>query len=1212
MSLLEELAQQHVSACPHPFSSQRVDYAVPAGLTLHEIVEAVQPDPALREYGHIFIGDVLIPRKNWRIVRPKPGSMVSIRLLPQGGGGWRIAAIIGIAVLAIAATFLVGPAGFAILPAALAPLAGAAVMIGGTLLLNKFLPPPTPAISKDYGRSSSTYSIIGSRNRADMWGKLPFLFGYMRTVPPYGALPYRELIGGQIYWRAMFAVGHGPIQFGEIRIGNTNITEYQGVEWEMRRGYWYFQWQGYWDASTGVFPSTTTFGDMWTCNVAGTTGGNAWVVGQSITYNGIASYTNIVAWDVDQEKPLRLYGADVYEDALAASVVQATPVVRTSQPNSDLLTVDLVFDRGLVHLQNNPPGKPSTIGIALRIEQRPVGVGSYAVVLETSIYGSQTDPMFWAWRWETSKYGPPDANRQYDVRVTRLSPDFNEQRDFGSFSWYALKSETWGALPLLSGVCYIAMRVKASGQLSGTLDEVNVIAAAQARDYDVGTDSWIWRITSSPAAAFRHVLQHPSRQIPAIDAQIDLNRLKYWDSLTRPTGRGFNGVYDQKTSLWQVLTDIARVGRAVPMLRDLIFSVAIDEPKTAPVRLFTPRNSWGYSGEFDHTTIPHAYRISFLDSSNDYVTDETIVYDDGYNASNATRIDRIDWVGITDADQAWKEGRFHIAQLRLRREIHKLSCDFEHLACERGDLVAVQHDAISVGLGSARVKSLTTVGGNVTVVTIDSAITMTVGTNYGIRARRIVSGAQRTDLYQIVTEAGEQTALTLSSPVAIADAPAVGDLVAFGIYDLETLRLIVRDIIPKNDLSAELTLIAEAPGVHQAEFGTIPDWDPRITSPFPAPTVIGIQSDASVMLVTASRMLIARVVFTITPSPVAGATHSVEMRLTGTDGEWREATIQESTPSIIKITGVESGLVYDFRITRRHRDYLSSPSTQVNGYRVIGRADPPQALQELSVVAVGGQALLRWKLPIDLDVQVGGWILFRYSPALIGATWGNSTSIGRAVSGDQTSVYLPLKAGTYMARVFDADGMQSDVAYVSTKQSSVLTFVTEATITENPTFAGTKFQCEVVSNMLQLTAGDFDAVPDVDVLPDWDLAGSYVVGSGTYHFANSMNFGSVKKVRLTLHLLMQAVNLVDQIDSDELWDSTEDVDGTDNAPVDAEVFGKITDDDPGGSPTWSDFIRMDSFDAECRAVGQLECRMTTTDPTFNIQVTELGLLAERL
>src|SRR4029453_5949111 len=118
-----------------------------------------------------------------------------------------------------------------------------------------------------------------------------------------------------------------------------------------------------------------------------------------------------------------------------------------------------------------------------------------------------------------------------------------------------------------------------------------------------------------------------SRQTPAADSQIDLTRLAYWDGVTRAAGRVFNGVFDAKTSLYDALMQIARVGRAVPSLRDLKYSVIIDEPRTAPVRRFPPRNSWDYHGEITHAPLPHAYRIGYVDQAKDWSPQEVMVYD---------------------------------------------------------------------------------------------------------------------------------------------------------------------------------------------------------------------------------------------------------------------------------------------------------------------------------------------------------------------------------------------------------------------------------------------------------------------------------------------------------------------------------------------------------------------------------------------------------
>jgi hypothetical protein len=96
------------------------------------------------------------------------------------------------------------------------------------------------------------------------------------------------------------------------------------------------------------------------------------------------------------------------------------------------------------------------------------------------------------------------------------------------------------------------------------------------------------------------------------------------------------------------------------------------------------------------------------------------------------------------------------------------------------------------------------------------------------------------------------------------------------------------------------------------------------------------------------------------------------------------------------------------------------------------------------------------------------------------------------------------------------------------------------------------------------------------------------------------------------HLKAEAVNLYDRIDGEDLIDSPEDFDGTSGAPIDASVWGRLTDDDPTGTPSWGPPMRIDSVEIDARAVGQLQCRLTSADPTYNIQVPELRLAAEEV
>src|SRR5690606_28353902 len=92
--------------------------------------------------------------------------------------------------------------------------------------------------------------------------------------------------------------------------------------------------------------------------------------------------------------------------------------------------------------------------------------------------------------------------------------------------------------------------------------------------------------------------------------------------------------------------------------------------------------------------ISHGFMVRFPSEEADYQEDEIIVYDDGYDESNATRFETLTLKGITNPEQAWRFGRFHIAQARLRQKLHHIEVDFEHLASLRGDLVHVQNDVM--------------------------------------------------------------------------------------------------------------------------------------------------------------------------------------------------------------------------------------------------------------------------------------------------------------------------------------------------------------------------------------------------------------------------------------------------------------------------------------------------------------------------------------
>ena len=80
-------------------------------------------------------------------------------------------------------------------------------------------------------------------------------------------------------------------------------------------------------------------------------------------------------------------------------------MVRASQANADEIGIELVFERGLVHIENAPPGKRADNAASIRIEQSPTGENTWTTVLTRTITGRQTTPLYWGHRWKTSAFG---------------------------------------------------------------------------------------------------------------------------------------------------------------------------------------------------------------------------------------------------------------------------------------------------------------------------------------------------------------------------------------------------------------------------------------------------------------------------------------------------------------------------------------------------------------------------------------------------------------------------------------------------------------------------------------------------------------------------------------------------------------------------------------------------------------------------------------
>lgn len=1169
----------NVAAIMHPFKMERVDLTVDPGHTIAEILEIAQADPMLCRDAHIFVGANYVPREHWHRVRPRAGAMVSVRaFVPPTGGGSQgkdiLRSVLFIAIAAAAIAF--GPAlGAAIgLSGALAAGVGQAIIgVGGMLLVNALVPPrtstaatPTPTTGVSDG---ATKFIEGARNNADPFGVVPVVFGKRKIVAKLGAAPITELVGDDQYLRMLFIWGVGPLDLTDFRIGETLLSEFEDVDVEHRYGY----------------PGDT---------------------------------------------PFTLYPRVADQDNFQIALLQVDGfTTRTTSDNADEIGIDILFPEGLVTILDDGTRQVKQVQITVQYSVAGAGVWNSIPIAR----GKRTFPIGWtnsngtnfstinfvhkktsAVRHGVSWQVP--VRGTFDIRVRRDSINIGSDNIRDDIVWTTVRRFT-NESPINSPVpiASTALRIKATDQLSGVIDEFSAVATMVAKRWNGG--AWVEQANREPSSAFRHALQGNALQVPYPDSSIDLVKLAYWRAYCVTMGFQFDQVRDFSSSLYDLLADIAAAGRATVDNIDGKWTVIIDEPKFA-VSHITPRNSSNFKASKAFVDYPHAFRVQFNNENEDYRNDELRVYFDGYSAANATKFETIEFPGVTDPVAIARHGRFMKALGVLRPEQWTFNQDMERLVYRRGDVVFTTHDVLLVGLASGRIKALQLDGGgNCTGVTVDERLTMDVFHFYGMTIRNVNNLGINA---QIVAANGDFYTVVFVTPIPAANAPIIGDLFGFGEYGQETDKALVIDIQPSSAPGFPATVISvpyrdEIYGVDH-DGGPIPAFETFLTplDPVPDVQVVATRSNETVLTVGPGESLSVHVAVKVQPVKAKGAFIEAQIRATATEEPFADAKIDQVVGNEVYIGDVRSLESVDIRLRWIVPGRMPGLWSYVNNHLVIGKSTPPNPLVNLTVSAFGGQAYLRWDKPVELDVLFGGEVRFRHSEDPV-PVWSNSVSIGEAAQARTLIAHLPLKPGTYLARVFDSSGNQSTVVTVYSKQASVLTYVSSTAINEAPLFSGAKTNLVVssvggVTSLFMDDAGLWDTIADVDLMTDNVDALGGTVPSGEYTFAFILNNGSIKKKRLTTVLKSFNVAIFDLIDS---WaiplDDRPDFDGTDTAQCDCVVYCSQTDTDPSGAPVWGAWHRLDSMEVEAWGV-RFKAVFTSLNSDFNIVVTSLGITYE--
>ena len=1231
----------------HPFCAERITQQVQAGGSIAGMIADIAPQGLPKDYLHAYLDGHYIPPENWARVRPHAGMVLTLRVAPRGGGGGKnpLRTVLSLALIAaspVIAGAIAGALGVtaqaAFMGISAARVITAGVNILGRLALNAIAPPGQPRFGSGQ-KESPTLFIQGARNQIFPFGRVPKVLGRHRFVPPLGALPYTETAGNDQYLRMIFIWGYGPLNITNLRIGETPLSEFDGVEIETRQGLPD-------DAPLTLYSRSVMQNDMEVVlraadeYVMRSTDTDADEISVDITLpRGLVAFNGSgkkIVTDVRVEvqySPAGMNdwsaGGDSFKPVSAQTAVLTAPpdVYRVGSRTYNTLRTDrIVMDAASGTLRvikgdeyrigfdaEAPPlpAVPDGYFAVARVDRRS---GDAVTITATRITDDRTQaiaagvfendadfsadvsaspnrvliaagglkfPGFYISAKQSSAVRKAVQFRvprgRYDVRLRRVTADSDDDRTFNDTVWTALRTVRYDYPIHMQGLAMTALRIKATDQMSGIVDRFNGIVESIVPDWNGA--AWTPRATSNPAALYRHVLQGTANARPLGDGRIDINRLQEWHGACAAAGREFNAVIDYDTSVREVLQDIAAAGRASPTLSDGKWGIVEDKPQSVPVQHFSPRNTWGFEGRKAFDDIPDGLRVRFINRDKDWAQDERLVFRDGVSAETAQRYESITLPGVTSPAQAWRDGRYHLASAMLRPETYTFCCDIEHIVCTRGDLVRFTHDVPMFGLCSARIKTVIHDAEDNSIVrgvTLDSDIQMDADKSYSLRVRRS-DGSSAVFALETDEDAPEQ--LFFSAPQAAETAQiAVGDLALFGESGMESVMLVVRAITPQSNLAARITCVDAAPALHNADAGAIPAWSSQIS--LPADLKRPPQPEVTTFQTEGSETAAAddircRLRLALQP-PAYQKPLQLRIDIRAKDESFFQPADMTQNGHSAVINNLAEGEIYDIRLRYMADSGIFSAPRIMAAYRVDAMGAAPADVVGLSMNVLGSTAYLSW------PPAAGGGIshyTLRFSPAIDGAAWNSAVDLVARIPPATTSLAVPAAVGSFLIKAVDLLGRSSDLPAMAVSSIAALSgYNAVESQSEAPVFDGDHNGTIVSGGGLQLAAGQT---------------------AGIYTFANHVDLGAVYTSLVSAEVAAYGIDRAESVDEWDNNDLIENRDGNaDPASWRLKLQLRSTQNDPAAAPAWSAWqdFSVGEYTArafECRAVLQSDTQTIT-------------------
>lgn len=692
----------------------------------------------------------------------------------------------------------------------------------------------------------------------------------------------------------------------------------------------------------------------------------------------------------------------------------------------------------------------------------------------------------------------PKTTNSVKLRMTRQSTSIGEPfRSFDDMTWVDIVTK-FDRVPVATDKrhVFLEIKIKATDQLNGSISNLSG-ECSSVLDVWTGSD-WEKQITNNPAWIFADLMTGEINKRALSKTRLDTDSLLEWANFcdevpnTPPNVETYvnprfsaNYILDYAVVLSDALNSLTTAAQASLNVIDGKYGVLIDRAVTTPVQVFTPRNSSGFSSTRNYVTPPDALKIRFIDLESDYEQKEKIVYSDGFDENTATTFEELDAFAVTNQEQAFRYGRYMLAQAKLRQENIRLTVDFEHLVCTRGDFVLITQDVMKVGGTPARVLA---VSGN--TVTIDTSFATTPLTSYGYTFRSITG--------DITTSTMTITSSTTAD--VNGDIPSVGDLIVWGEVDKITFECIVKSIRPNSDLTAELILTEKNNAIFDAESTeNIPDYDPQISSV----QDVNLTPPAEVQNLAVVENLFdcdgSQYFYYVDltwSAPTNAVFETFEIYVNNGTGFNLDGFTQQTTYRHI-VDQNFLGSEHSFKVLAVSATGSKLTLGEVSAVTAtpVSKTTPPSDIDGLFINITNETLSLDWEPIEDCDVS---FYSIRYSPDTT-AAWEQSIELLRT-SANTSLASVMARTGAYFVKAIDFNGNESEnaaSAITSIPNLFNLNIVEETN--DFPTFPGSLERVQAVGSELRLSEV---------------VIGSTFESDGFYYYENFLDLGDVYTVRL--------------------------------------------------------------------------------------------------